>query len=149
MNGRANLFAYGACLAVGMAIGVGLALARPDTLRRLAKTLGLRDANQQWFYNQNVAFHQRVDACVPDQAMIFIGDSFIQGLCVTEVGPGAINFGIGGDTTEGVLTRLPRYRSVAHARVVVFAVGDNDLHKGFAQEQIVANYHKMLAMIPA
>jgi len=137
------------CFSVGLTAGIGLAIVKPQKIRQWARSLGFPDSNMQWFHAQTVKFHLRIDACAPRGAVLFIGDSFIQGLCVTEVEPGAINFGIGGDTTDDVLARLPRYTSVAHAGAVVFAVGDNDLRKGFSHERIVVNYRQMLAMIPA
>src|ERR1700743_2784823 len=143
MNSPAGLLACGACLVVGMAAGIGLGLLRPDWLRRLAKKLGLGNPYQRWFYHQNVAFHRRVDVCVPDRAVLFLGDSFIQGLCVAEAADHGINYGIGGDTTEGLLSRLSVYASLARARAAVIAIGDNDLRRGRTEAEIVANYRKI------
>lgn len=147
MIGKAGLIGCAICLLVGVGIGIGFALARPDLLRRIERKLG-RDSRQSWFYNQNVAFHRRIDACVSDGAVLFIGDSFIQGLCVTEVTKDGINYGIGGDTTEGVLGRLPFYASLMRARAVVFTVGDNDLHRGRTEADVAANYRKIVAQVP-
>jgi lysophospholipase L1-like esterase len=80
--------------------------------------------------------------------VLFIGDSFIQGMCVTEVADHAINYGIGGDTTAGILARLPIYQSLSRARAVVFAAGDNDLRNGFEESAVVANYQAILSQIP-
>jgi len=148
MNGWNGLLACAVCLTVGVVFGIGFALARPGLLRRVAKKLGLPDGNQRWFYEQTVAFHRRMDDCVPDQAVLFIGDSFIQGLCVTEVAAKAINYGIGGDTTEGLLARLPHYPSLNRARAVVVSVGENDLRKGRTPADISLSYGRILARLP-
>lgn len=147
MSGKAALIACAVCVLVGVGIGIGFALARPELLRRVERRIG-KDPRQPWFYNQTVAFHRRVDACVPEGAVIFIGDSFIQGLCVSEVAKDGINYGIGGDTTEGVLARLSVYNSLDRARAVVFAVGDNDLRRGSSEAAVAANYGKMIARVP-
>lgn len=148
MNGWNGLLACAVCLAVGIIIGFGWALARPGWLRRVAKKLGLPDQNQQWFYDQTVAFHRRIDDCVPDKAVLFVGDSFIQGLCVTEVAANAINYGIGGDTTEGMLARLRDYQSLARAGAVVVSVGENDLRRGRKPADIELSYRQILAQLP-
>lgn len=146
MNNHVGLFA--ACVALGITLGIGLALVRPGSIRQLAKKLGLPDANLNWFHDQTLAFHKRIDPCVPDNAVLFIGDSSIQGLCVTEIADHAINYGIGGDTTEDLLSRLPEYESLTRARAVVFSIGDNDLLKGRTEEEIIGSYRRILVQMP-
>jgi lysophospholipase L1-like esterase len=148
MSFWSRLFAPALCVAMGLALGIGLAIARPGFIRRLSKKFGRPDGNHQWFYSQMVAFHRRIDGCVPEHAILFIGDSSIQGMCVTEVAARGINYGIGGDTTEGVLARLPEYKSLGRASAVVLAVGDNDLQRGLSEAEIIANYGKILLQLP-
>jgi lysophospholipase L1-like esterase len=136
------------CFAVGVAVGLGLAIVKPGSARNLALKTGQSDPYKQWYYEQMVKYHKRIDACVPEGAVIFVGDSFIQGLCVTEVAKDGINYGIGNDTTEGVLARLPIYTSLTHARAVVFAVGDNDLRQGRSEAEVAVNYQKIVAQVP-
>jgi lysophospholipase L1-like esterase len=147
MIGKAGMLGCAVCVLVGVGVGICLALVRPELLRRMEKKLG-KDSRQLWLYSQNVAFHRRVDACVPDGSVLFIGDSFIQGMNVTGVTKDGINFGIGGDTTKGVLARLPMYRSLAKARAVVIAVGDNDLRRGSSEAEVAGNYKKIIAQMP-
>ncbi|MEZ5727932.1 MAG: GDSL-type esterase/lipase family protein [Burkholderiaceae bacterium] len=64
---------------------------------------------------------------VPRGAVIFLGDSMVQGLATAAVAPLGVNYGIGGETTEGLLRRLPRYHSLARAAGIVIASGVNDL----------------------
>jgi len=136
------------CFSIGLAVGVGVAISKPAKIRQWSRRLGRPDYNQQWYYNQTVKFYKRIDACVPEGAVLFVGDSFIQGLSVTGVAKDGINFGIGGDTTEGVLARLPMYSSLAKARAVVFAVGDNDLRRGRTEAEVARNYEKIVAQVP-
>lgn len=143
-----TVVAAAVCFAVGVVVGLGLAIAKPGSARSLALKAGQSDPYKQWYYEQTVKYHKRIDACVPDGAVIFVGDSFVQGLCVTEVAKDGINFGIGNDTTEGVLARLPVYTSLMRARSVVFVVGDNDLRQGRSEAEVVANYKKIIAQVP-
>lgn len=78
-------------------------------------------------YHRMVRFHTRIDGNVPSASVIFIGDSMFQGLSVTAVANPSVNYGIGGDTTFGILQRLPNYHSVDNAKAVVLAVGHNDM----------------------
>jgi lysophospholipase L1-like esterase len=92
-------------------------------------------------------YHLRMDQDVPDRAVVFIGDSLVQGLYTDAVANPSANFGIGGDTTAGVLARLPAYRSLQRASAVVVGVGLNDL-KFRNNEAITANYRSILQTLP-
>ncbi len=59
----------------------------------------------------------------PDKSVVFVGDSLTQSLYVDAVARPSVNYGIGGDTTVGVLGRLPEYRSILCASAVVMAIG--------------------------
>ena len=100
------------------------------------------------FYKEMISFHQRVDKNVTDGAVIFIGDSLVQGLAVSSIAPKAVNFGIGNDTTEGVIKRLPLYSSLGGAKTIVLSIGINDL-KNRKIEAIVKSYRKILQLLPA
>ena len=63
----------------------------------------------------------------PNQTIVFIGDSIIQGLYVSAVTENGVNFGISGDTTAGVLERIDKYTILNKARAVVIAIGINDI----------------------
>lgn len=78
-------------------------------------------------HRRMLGYHARMDANVPDGAVLFFGDSLVQGLCVSAVTPLGINFGIGGDTTALLRARLPLYASIDRASAVVVAIGINDL----------------------
>ncbi len=98
-------------------------------------------------FKRMVYFHERMDASVPDGSVIFIGDSITQGLCVSAVSSLSVNYGIGADTTAGVLRRVGHYDSMQRARAIVLAVGINDLLQRGAQE-IGKDHETILDMLP-
>ena len=98
-------------------------------------------------FHHMVHYHARMDGNVPIGSVVFIGDSITQGLCVSAVAPTAVNYGIGSDTTVGVLQRLPVYNSIKRAGAVVIAIGINDL-KLRTNEDILHNYSIIAERIP-
>ncbi|MDF1852688.1 MAG: GDSL-type esterase/lipase family protein [Verrucomicrobiales bacterium] len=93
-------------------------------------------------------FHECIDGNVPKGSVLFFGDSLIQGLLCTRIQENAVNFGIGTDTTAGVLDRLDTYRSLDHASLVVFGVGLNDLFSKRTDSEIVENIKAFRSRIP-
>jgi lysophospholipase L1-like esterase len=98
-------------------------------------------------YYSLLSFQKRVDAQLSENSVIFIGDSLIQGLAVSEIVPHSVNFGIGADTTLGVLTRLESYQSLAKAKNIFLTIGLNDL-KRRNNTEIINNYRKILTVLP-
>jgi lysophospholipase L1-like esterase len=92
-------------------------------------------------------YHQRSATLIPAGTTLFIGDSLIQGLCVVGVCDRAVNYGIGGDTTKGVLKRLGDYH-FDNVEAVVLAVGTNDF-KYRNVEKIEANMSEIITKIPS
>ncbi|MCC7376670.1 MAG: hypothetical protein IT581_18570 [Verrucomicrobiales bacterium] len=100
-------------------------------------------------YTRMLRYHRRMDGHVPDQSVIFLGDSITQGLCTDAVAQPSVNYGIGSDTTVGVLGRLTTYsNSLSRASAVVLAIGVNDLLFRDNQE-IAENYRRILERLPA
>ncbi len=135
------------CYIVCLNLLLAVIIFKPGPVEQLAKRLGWRKSSHAEHYNRILAFHCRIDACVPDDAVIFIGDSFIQGMCVSAIVERGVNFGIGGDTTSGVLKRLPTYTCIKKARAIVLAVGFNDLCER-NNSQILKNYREILLKLP-
>lgn len=99
-------------------------------------------------YRRMLRYHRRMDGNVPDRSVVFIGDSLTQGLCSDAVYHPSVNYGIGSDTTVGVLTRLPEYEhSLRGASAVVLAIGVNDM-KFRDNREIVENYRHILGLLP-
>lgn len=126
---------------------LGLVLWKPNIIKEVGYKIGMRPPELTPFYNTMLTFQLRMDACNHDESTIFIGDSIIQGLCVSCITNKAINFGIASDTTFGVLERLKRYDSIKHAKAVVIEVGLNDLSRR-KDEDILENYIRMIRLIP-
>ncbi|MEM7783719.1 MAG: GDSL-type esterase/lipase family protein [Planctomycetota bacterium] len=100
------------------------------------------------YYDRLVRYHVRSVEAVPDDSVIFIGDSITQGLAVCAVHPFSVNYGIGGDTTQGVLERIPKYLpALRRAKSVVIAIGINDSRYRTVSSAI-ANYSKILDTLP-
>jgi len=98
-------------------------------------------------FNRMLTYHKRMDGNVPDGAVILIGNSITQGLAVSAVFPKSVNYGIGSDTTIGVLERLSDYKSISRAKAIVIAVGVNDLSRR-NNDEIIKNYKKILNKLP-
>ena len=62
--------------------------------------------------------------------MLLFGASTIQGLDASQLRCPATNFGIGAETAEGLMQRLPRYRSVDRADTIILQTGLNNLLRG-------------------
>ncbi|MEJ2703921.1 MAG: GDSL-type esterase/lipase family protein [Sedimentisphaerales bacterium] len=139
------VFLIGYCVFLHLVLAVFIV--KFDALQRLSEKLGYAESRHAWHYRQMMALHRRIDACVPEGAVLFIGDSFIQGMCVAAITEKGVNFGIGGDTTTGVLRRLDEYTCLKKAKAVVLAVGYNDLRE-LDNDAIVANCREIFKLIP-
>lgn len=102
---------------------------------------------RQKCYHDRLVFNFRVAENIPENAIVFIGDSFVQGLCVAAVTPYGVNLGIGRDTTSGVLQRISQYGLIGRAKAIIVTVGINDLIQGF-QDGIAERYELILQFIP-
>jgi lysophospholipase L1-like esterase len=109
--------------------------------------LGVESGEFTNHYRTMIAFHTRIDNNLQDGAVLFIGDSHIQGLAVSSIISNAVNYGIGNDTTLGVIQRLPIYKSLNSAKSVVLAIGFNDLSLR-SNSEIADNVRMILNYIP-
>lgn len=130
-------------------LALAAAIFQSDLIRKAAYKSGLVPPEKSHYFQKMVRSHERVDAMVPDGATIFIGDSMVQGLATSAVAESSVNFGIGSDTSGGVLARMPAYTSIDRAASVVLMVGVNDIALNIEQSVIVDNYRQILDVIPA
>lgn len=100
------------------------------------------------YYEITLGHQRRLDRNLDPGAVLLVGDSLIQGMPAGAVAPGGVNYGIGGDTTRGVLQRMAFYSSLRTARAVVLAVGGNDF-KYRGDDALLANYENILKAVPA
>ncbi|MCF6325012.1 MAG: GDSL-type esterase/lipase family protein [Gammaproteobacteria bacterium] len=130
-------------------IFVGIAIVKTDIIARFQVKLGYEVTSDELtpHYREMLAFQKRIDKNIPGKSLIFIGDSLTQGLAVIAVSPQSINYGIGQDTTVGVLKRIPFYRSILKSKAVIIAIGINDL-KRRSNDEIVKNYLDIVGLIP-
>lgn len=130
-------------------IVLGVVLWKSDFLEGLSYRLGLGDRPElTGYYYTILNVHDSFVDIVPDGAVIFIGDSITQRLNVSAVHPLSVNYGIGGDTTIGVLKRLSTYMSVLErSQCIVLAIGTNDTRYRSVDEAI-ANYSRILDRLP-
>jgi len=127
-----------------------VALVKTDIIPRIQAKLSsnIEHAEITPFYYSMLDFHRRVDKNIPDNSVIFLGDSLIQGLAVASIASPAINFGIGADTTAGLIERIPYYSAISRSRTIVIAIGVNDLNKR-ANKEILSNYKQIVSLIPS
>lgn len=134
---------------VGIHFVLGVVLIKSDFIPRAKAKLGFpadKIEITEHFHRMHT-FHSRMDSNLPNQSVIFIGASNIQGLAVSAVTSPSVNYGIGGDTTAGVLKRLPTYKSINNAKAVVINIGGNDL-KFRTDEVILSNIQSIAEHIP-
>jgi lysophospholipase L1-like esterase len=123
---------------------LGFAILLPERMR---SALGLDDPSRpSEFWQDMVASQQRIDTQAAGSVVI-LGDSLVQALNVNRLMPGVVNYGIAGDTIDGVIRRLPAYRSLSQARAIILAVGINDLVEHDA-EAAASSYGRLLALLP-
>jgi len=79
--------------------------------------------------------------------VVFLGDSQIEEYEWSETFSRAVNRGIGGDTTAGVLNRLWQIVA-AHPRAIFLSIGHNDqFNLGLTAQQSLDNIHRIVAII--
>jgi lysophospholipase L1-like esterase len=128
---------------------VVLILVKSDFISRAKIKIGLESLKPEFteFYNEMIAYHGRMDNNIPENAIIFLGDSLIQSLSVSAIAPLTVNYGIGNDTSLGVINRLKHYRSIGRAKIVIIAIGLNDLSRR-KPVGIMNNYEIIINSIP-
>ena len=123
-------------------------LLESDFIDKLRLKIGGSSVEITPHFRDMVSYHKRIDGNVPNGAVIFIGDSLTQGLCVSAIAPVAVNYGIGNDTTVGVLKRLHDYESINRAKAVVLAIGINDMEFR-SNDEILLNIKAIRSYIPS
>lgn len=128
---------------------IGIAILKTDIISRIPAKLGyevIEDELTPYFHTM-LAFQKRVDKNLPNNSVLFVGDSITQGLAVSAVFQQSVNFGIDQDTTLGTLTRLAHYSSIPRSKLVVIAIGVNDLRRR-KNDEIIENYRDIIEIIP-
>ena len=117
-----------------------------DVVVEWAKIAGLLPRQDPWV-QARIEDVLRQGETIPDGAILFLGDSIIERMDATAVGPGVHNLGIASLTTLTMAPFLPALRPLRRARGVVLGIGGNDL--GFRpRDDIVRDYSSLVAAIP-
>ncbi|PID47223.1 MAG: hypothetical protein CSB47_00875 [Proteobacteria bacterium] len=129
-----------------------LAVVDTDLMYRIDRKLdvGLLKPPEITQYHHNLLeSHLSMDGSVEAGSVIFLGDSLTQGLNVAAIAQPAINYGIGMDTTAGLLRRIPQYQSLSKASAIIICIGINDLIRTSRSDtEIIGNYRKILDGLP-
>jgi lysophospholipase L1-like esterase len=125
-----------------------LALFRHDLIERLERVvMGTPTVFAE--YRGIVLGQVSQSRCLPEYCVVFLGDSITAALPVPAVvGGDGVNFGIDGDTTVGLLWRIPQYANLNTARAIVVSIGVNDMSR-FGDDRIAANYRSILESLPS
>lgn len=107
----------------------------------------LNDYASQYYVKQILAFNARKDLNMPANAVLFYGDSMVQGLAVQNAHTRAVNYGIGHATSQDVAQQFREHRNTSEAAAIVIAVGINDIAHGSAN-QVLPAYRDALENIP-
>ncbi len=98
-------------------------------------------------YVETHAFYKRVNNNLTMGHTIFLGDSHIQGLAVSEVIGKSVNFGIGKDVTKRLINRVRDYDAISRAKNIVIAIGINDLaHQSV--ESTIKQFEQLFSLLP-
>ncbi|MDB5366025.1 MAG: lipolytic protein family, partial [Rhodospirillales bacterium] len=89
--------------------------------------LGLYQPDRSETWRDTLALQLRIDAQAGPNRTLFFGDSHVAGLDVAGIAPGALNFGIGGDTIRSLTYRLRFYETVKTASAIALAIGFNEI----------------------
>ena len=124
-------------------------LVKSDFISKVREKFSLASTDMPYFYQRTLQYHKDMDASIPAGAVLFIGDSITQALATSAISDYSVNFGIGSDTTYGVLQRLPFYQSMGRSKAVVLAIGINDVATKVGRTEILSNYKNILDGIPS
>lgn len=83
---------------------------------------------------------------VPEESIVFVGNSIIQRLEVKKLHKEAYNFGIGGDKVSDVLERIDPILN-SKPKQLFIEVGTNDLRLDKSNESLITNYNKLIEKI--
>lgn len=107
---------------------VVILLVKTDTYDRFAEWMNWpEDVTNERFYRAAHQNHLRQVQTIESHQTVFIGDSHIAGLNNTLLDPTSLNFGLGGDSLKGALTRLEAYLDYGTPATVVLGAGTNDI----------------------
>lgn len=128
---------------------VAVAVAKTDLVQKVQFYFGVAkggDGNAGYVSVMR-GMHHLVDQDVEEGAVLFFGDSHVQGLAVTSVHDKAVNFGIGWQNSKELSAAFGSYASMKRASAVVIMIGTNDIVQGI-EDGYGARLASILSAIP-
>ncbi|MFC3712489.1 SGNH/GDSL hydrolase family protein [Sphingoaurantiacus capsulatus] len=136
-------------IVAALVAALGAALWRPEAVaRRLGFDDRIGEAKRDRWQADMRGQYARLDRSVPAGALLFIGDSHVQGLNAAQVGSCTASFGIGGETARELTARVAELTSLDRAAAVVVQIGTNDVLRG-EDDRLADSYYRLLAALPA
>jgi len=120
---------------------------QPELSKQIGLNLSLYQPKRSEFYYRSIIPQQRHEKQLPGGAVVLFGDSIIQSWWRESYSWPVANYGIGGDTSKGVLDRLSQYDRLSEASVIVIGVGVNDLNRRTVDE-VAVFYQQIIAALP-
>lgn len=87
----------------------------------------IQQQQKSYFKQSMQRFLQSQLANLPENTVLVMGDSMVQGMAVSSIHPNAVNFGIGSETSLETLSRLRSYAPLEQAACVIVVTGVNDV----------------------
>lgn len=97
------------------------------------------------YYIKANSYYKRMSGNLENDTNIFLGDSITEGLNVSAVKPKSVNFGIGGDTTKGIIDRIDDYK-IKDSQDIYLLIGINDLQFR-KNEDVINNYNEIFSKL--
>ncbi|MEK7991839.1 MAG: GDSL-type esterase/lipase family protein, partial [Thiotrichaceae bacterium] len=122
-------------------------LIKPEFVHSATYKLGIYPAPLH--YERRLAGHLLKNARIQDGDIVFLGDSIMEKADISQITSKGHNFGINMDWTGGLANRIPLYRTLDKASLLVINIGINDLslRKGETTD-CFSHYQKMLDLLP-
>lgn len=132
---------------VSAGISVALAALVAQPLLKQAWHGYLNQHASHYYVRQMATFNARKDLNLSRGAVLFYGDSLVQGLNVSSAAGPAVNYGIGHATAITIAEQIQQHKNLSRADVIVIAVGINDITRG-QPDHILPAYRDALNKIP-
>lgn len=132
-------------LCVCALLAVGGIVAASIVLPRYIKDQKIKKLTEE-YYNTKVESFEKENPTLNDVDIVFLGDSLTDGCDLEKYYPlyNAVNRGISGDTTDGLLNRLKVSAYDVDPTGVVLLIGVNDISSGVKPDELSDNYEKII-----
>ena len=132
-------------LCVCALLAVGGIIAASIVLPRYIRDQKIKKLTEE-YYNMKVASFEKENPDLTDVDLVFLGDSLTDGCDLEKYYPEytAVNRGISGDTTDGLLARLKVSACDVDPKAVVLLIGVNDISRGVKPNELSDNYEKII-----